>query len=86
MLKKILSLLATLTLVAGSVTTTTAWAENKNQNISDSQKQNPQSSQGYNLRDGEVNSFTQNKTIPSDENEVKQIYSYNNVLYVISDC
>ena len=52
MLKRILSSLATLILVAGSVTTTTAWTEHKNQNNGDTQKQNPQSSQNYNIRDG----------------------------------
>ena len=49
MLKRILSSLATLTLIAGSVTTTTAWTEHKNQNGGDTQKQNSQSSQDYGL-------------------------------------
>ena len=80
MLKKILSSLATLTLVAGSVTTTTAWTEHKNHNSGDAQKQNSHSSQNYNLRGGELNSFTKNTSIQDDD--INQIYSYNNVIYV----
>ena len=79
MLKKILSSLATLTLIAGSVTTTTAWTEHKNQNKGDAQKQNPQSSQNYSLG---VKTFKKDTSLPgSDYNST--LYFYNNIFYYI---
>ena len=77
MLKKILSSLATLTLVAGSVTTTTAWTEHKNQNVGDKQKQNPQSSQKYNISNN--TDFTKTTSFPPDNSQ--QLYAYNGVVY-----
>ena len=77
MVKKVLSSLATLTLIAGSVTTTTAWTEHKNQNAGDKQKQNPQSSQNYNITNN--TNFTKNSSFPPADS--LQIYSYNGVFY-----
>ena len=79
MLKKILSSLATLTLVAGSVTTTTAWIEHKKQNGGSTQKQKPQSSQNYNIKD--PNLFAQNNSLPKGDS-INSEYIYKNVFYV----
>ena len=79
MLKKMLSSLATFTLIAGSVTTTTAWTEHKNQNGGGAQKQNSQSSQDYNLND---DNLKKNKFFPE---RASIIYSlgYRGIIYVV---
>ena len=77
MLKKILSSLATLTLVAGSVTTTTAWTEHKNQNMGNTQKKNQQSSENYSL---DKTNFTKNPSLLGKT--IESVYSYNNIIYV----
>ena len=77
MLKRILSSLATLTLVAGSVTSTTAWTEHKNQNGGDTQKQKSQSSQNYSL---DRTKFTKNSSLSNEI--IESVYSYKNTIYV----
>lgn len=77
MVKKILSNLATLTLISGSVTTTTAWTEHKNQNVGDKQKQKAQSSQGYSLNKNEWSYFKRLGFL----RDASVVYAYNNVIY-----
>ena len=79
MVKKLLSSLAILTLVAGSVTSATAWTEHKNQNNRNIKNQNSQSSQNYKIKD--PNCFAKIKWLPEDDS-INSTYVYKNVFYV----
>ena len=77
MVKKILTSLATLTLIAGSVTSATAWTQYKTSNGKNKQNQKPQSSQGYNITDNNI----YKKTSFPKSIAVSFFYAYKNVIY-----
>ena len=83
MVKRILSSLATLTLVAGSVTTTTAWTEHKTSNKEDSQNLNSKSSEDYNVQNDDYKNLLKNSFLGSKK--LDDVYVYNNVIYVATD-
>ena len=82
MLKKLLTSFATLTLVAGAVTSSTAWIQQKNvhqKNISKKPKNIKKLNPNYSLHS---NNFHHINSIP-DSFEDSNIYGYNNVIYAI---
>ena len=78
MVKKLLSSLATLTLVVGSVTSTTAWTEYKNQNNENIKNQNNQSSQDYSLNKNQWSYFKRLGFL----RDASVVYAYDDVIYV----
>ena len=78
MVKKILSSLASLTLVIGSVTSTTAGTKQTTQNHQKPPPQPPSSFQNYDLAES---NFHQNTSFGGGGGDEK-VYNYNNVIYV----
>ena len=82
MLKKILTSLATFTLVVGAVTSATAWTNSNKVSSKPISNQEKQTQSNYNLSND--NFFTKNTSLPNNYS-VTADYVYNNIVYVGTD-